>query len=259
MQLTIGICTVSTRPENYLLGTIESLLTNSTDAERRQFHIVVQSGDPEPGDSEQIAEVKRAFSSEIASGLLTLAKTQPSDYPEFQPVQTGVADDRDRVVWRTKQCVDFALQFDRCAHYADLYLHLEDDILCAPGYFGKLMRLVEQSGENWSTIRFCELGSVAVLFKRRDLQKLARYLRLFCDEAPVDWLIESWTDLRARMLQPTITCPRALFQHVGLYSSLPGKVLPLVSKTFQAGDNETASGGFLSKLIRPLRRRRRSA
>lgn len=232
-RLTIGICTVSTRRENYLLDTLSSLLQNSSPNEQECFQIVLFDCDATPEESSLIGEARATFQAEITRGLIEIVRTQPTDYLKLTDLQPTLGDSLKRTYWRSKQCLDYSLIFQYCAGKGSYYLHLEDDVIGAENFYTKICMDIERFADSgWSAIQFCELGFIGMLFKDDDLNKIGAFIKTFYDEMPVDWLITYFFALRQRHGQEFITVKRSLFQHMGYYSSLDGKTSSFRSKSF---------------------------
>jgi len=97
---------------------------------------------------------------------------------------------------------------------------------------------------NWFVIEFCGLGFIGKLFKTKDLHTLIQYFLLFYKYKPVDWLLEdilstmkcgpehSNKECNVRKKDIKIRHTPSLFQHIGTYSSLEGKVQYLKDRDF---------------------------
>ena len=97
---------------------------------------------------------------------------------------------------------------------------------------------------NWFVIEFCGLGFIGKLFRTKDLHTLIQYFLLFYKYKPVDWLLEDL--LRTMLCGPMMSnkeCNNrkkkikilhkpSLFQHIGHYSSLIGKIQDLKDESF---------------------------
>jgi hypothetical protein len=232
-KLTIGICTISTRRENYLPQTLSSLLSHTDREEQQQLQIVLFDCDMTAEESSYISATKAQFRAYIEEGLIEIVRTSPADYPDLTDLPLSFGDSADRVYWRTKQCLDYSLIFQYCAGKADYYLHLEDDVICAPNFYQKMCHDIERFPDSdWAAMQFCDLGFIGMLFKEADLNKISLFLRAFCDEMPVDWLIGYFLALRRRKGQEFIRAERGLFQHIGYQSSLKGNLSDVQSHLF---------------------------
>jgi hypothetical protein len=230
--LTIGLCTVSTRPRNYLLETLTSVFAGISARERAEVGVFVQDCDVEPQHPGYIEDVKRAFAREVRSGLLTIERVAASRYPAFDRLAAGAGDGPQAARWRAKFTYDFSLIMERCRGRARYYLHLEDDVVCARGFYGEIKRFIASLAEPWSLISFSDFGFVGKCLKDEDLGRVSALLRAYFDEMPADWLIEYHVDIMRRTGKPHVRCEASLFDHIGTYSSLPGKMQPIKSRTF---------------------------
>ncbi|KAH9632099.1 hypothetical protein HF086_002606 [Spodoptera exigua] len=92
------------------------------------------------------------------------------------------------------------------------------------------------SNPNWIFIEFCHVGGIGKLFRSAELIKFISYAQIFYNNLPIDWLLESYLADRVCNLEKAgKNCGAAkekirpkfkpsLFQHIGLYSSLKGKM-----------------------------------
>jgi len=79
----------------------------------------------------------------------------------------------ERVRWRAKQVSDYVALFSFAAGQSQFYLHLEDDVRCAPGFVADVRRFVRQQNSVWAMLEFSELGFIGKLFRytpRRSLR-----------------------------------------------------------------------------------------
>ena len=111
-KLTIGICTISTRHENYLPQTLSSLLSHTNQQEQQELQIVLFDCDMTAEESSYISATKAQFRSQIEEGLIEIVRTSPAEYPDLSDLPLSFGDSPDRVYWRTKQCLDYS--YDRC-------------------------------------------------------------------------------------------------------------------------------------------------
>ncbi len=224
-KLTIGICSVSTRPENYLLVTIASLVDNIGADAQQAIQIVLFDCDATPEESPYIGEIRSQFSAQIESGMIEIVRTSPNDYPQLDNLQQTLGDTAERIRWRSKQNLDFSLIFRHCVGKAPYYLHLDDDVLCAKDFDKKVLADIERfPTSSWSSMQFGDLGTIGILLKDQDLPRVADFLCLFFDELPSDWIMEYFYAMRRRQGREFIQPKRLLFKHIGHHSSLPGKI-----------------------------------
>ena len=159
-RLTIGICTVSTRPRNYLRDTLASICDGIPRRERNEVRVVVLDCDVAPVDSAHIREVRHTFAAELGRGFITIERVDPSRYPSFENLPDYFGDGPDHVRWRAKFTYDFAFLMERCRGLARYYLHLEDDVLCVRGFYGEIQRFIASLTEPWAMISFSDFGFV---------------------------------------------------------------------------------------------------
>ncbi|EEC19486.1 N-acetylglucosaminyltransferase VI, putative [Ixodes scapularis] len=135
-----------------------------------------------------------------------------------------------------------------------LIAELEDDILSKPGYISKMRESAYKQvslKRHWLILDFCQLGFIGKrsiyfckMFKCVDLSKFVAFFLIFYNDKPVDWLLDNMMittvcrsdkdqkDCRKRIENVWIHYKPSLFQHVGMHSSLKGKVQKLKDHQF---------------------------
>ncbi|XP_055950838.1 alpha-1,3-mannosyl-glycoprotein 4-beta-N-acetylglucosaminyltransferase C-like [Argiope bruennichi] len=232
--LTIGIPTVSRKKENYLHQTLQSVIDSMDDAEKRNVTILVLYVDTD-GDvrKKRAKETAYKFASSIKSGLLLLYQILPEFYPEENATRRTFNDSVERIKWRSKQVLDFAVLLMYSQNISEYFLILEDDVVTTPHFVMSIKKFVQEKGDSdWVSLTFSSFFIIGRLFKNQDLNKLREFLILFHLEKPVDLLIMQFLDLLVP--SKTIVTRRipGLFQHIGLFSSLEGKVQKAKDRSF---------------------------
>lgn len=139
-----------------------------------------------------------------------------------------------RVSFRSKQNVDYSFLINYSAGLGLYYLQLEDDVSCTSSFFTHIRRRTEQQEaktSSWAVMEFSVLGYIGKLYKSGDATLLARFLFLFYQEMPCDWLMSHFRELLAQK-EPIVFKP-SLFQHMGTFSSFDGNRNHLKDKFFQ--------------------------
>lgn len=116
------------------------------------------------------------------------------------------------------------------------YLQLEDDVTSAQNFLTTIKRRVEEQEAKkttWAMLEFSALGYIGKLYKSAQLPLLARFLFLFYQEMPCDWLMSHFRELLTQK-EPIIFKP-SLFQHMGTFSSFKGIHNKLKDKDFEEG------------------------
>ena len=187
------------------------------------------------------------FPNQINSGLLELTSPHEDFYPKFALKHKNVNESETRIKWRSKQSLDFAFLMLYSQNRGRYYLHLEDDIITKSGFVTSILDFIKSKNEkDWFMLSFCKLTSIGKVFKTKDLSSLSHFIFNFYDIFPVDWLLYHYINVRfcpphqvnkyecQRKLHSdfVFSRKRSLFQHVGIYSSLKGKVQKLKDDTF---------------------------
>ncbi|KAM6237211.1 alpha-1,6-mannosyl-glycoprotein 4-beta-N-acetylglucosaminyltransferase-like [Porphyrio hochstetteri] len=232
--LAVGLASVR-RPRGYYLpATLQSVFDQSTEKELQEMVVVVHLADTDPTWNMRVAaDIARKFSHHILLGRLLLIHTPHEFYPTLEGLKRNYNDPEERVKFRSKQNVDYAFLFAFAANLSSYYLMIEDDVWCAKSFLTAIRKaLVSQEGSNWATLEFSKLGYIGKLYRSSDLPRLARFLLLFYQEMPCDWLLGHFRLLLTQ--KDVIRFKPSLFQHMGLYSSFQGTINRLEDDEFEA-------------------------
>ncbi|KAI5640919.1 n-Acetylglucosaminyltransferase-IV (GnT-IV) conserved region domain-containing protein [Phthorimaea operculella] len=235
----IGIPTVRRDKENYLLITLENLLAGLKKYEDSTL-IVICVGETDLEYVVSVAkQVNHKFPKQVESGLIEIISPSPGFYPDFSKDRPTLGDAARRYRWRTKQNLDALFLMAYAQTKGTYYLMLEDDIISKANYMDTIRRYtteVSVKSPDWVFIEYCTTGGIGKLFKSSVLMHFLIYLELFYRNMPIDWLIEKYLENRECGLSLTPKdCAKAklsirprysssLFTHIGLYSSLKGKI-----------------------------------
>ncbi|KAM9185422.1 alpha-1,6-mannosyl-glycoprotein 4-beta-N-acetylglucosaminyltransferase-like isoform 1-T2 [Mergus octosetaceus] len=232
--LAVGLASVR-RPRGYYLpATLTSLFKQSTKEELQEMVVVVHLADTDPGWNAQVAaDITRKFAHRILLGQLLLIHAPQEFYPTLEGLKRNYNDPEERVKFRSKQNVDYAFLLAFAANLSSYYLMIEDDVWSAKSFFTAIRKAVaSQEGTTWATLEFSKLGYIGKLYRSSDLPRLARFLLLFYQEMPCDWLLVHFRLLLTQ--KDVIRFKPSLFQHMGLYSSFQGTVNRLEDDEFEA-------------------------
>ncbi|CAH1256768.1 MGAT4C [Branchiostoma lanceolatum] len=230
--LAIGIPTVKRENNtNYLDVTLNSLIEHTPESKRDQITIVIFLADLDSDYNRRLSlEIYQNYSNYLDSGFMQVVQAPKHFYPQLEGLKQNFNDTRERVKWRSKQCVDFAFLFSYCHDLSEFYLQLEDDVISSEKYLTGIRDFINTQTSAWTMLEFSELGFIGKLFKSSDLQRLADFIMLFYQEMPVDYLIRYFIQLLPH--QKSFLHLPSLFQHIGRRSSLVGKEQNLVDSFF---------------------------
>ncbi|KAI9525264.1 hypothetical protein NQZ68_009944 [Dissostichus eleginoides] len=182
----------------------------------------------------------------VQSGLLEVVSPHQHYYPNFTLLRETLGDSKDRVKWRTKQNLDFSFLMLYAHDKGTFYVQLEDDVVAKAGYFNNMKTFATlNDSKQWLFLEFSQLGFIGKMFRTSDLPMITEFFLMFHKDKPVDWLLDHilWVkacnpekDAKHCTQQKALHKKRykpSLFQHVGLHSSLPGKVQYLKDKDFE--------------------------
>ncbi|NWR90098.1 MGT4B acetylglucosaminyltransferase, partial [Furnarius figulus] len=245
VSLVMGIPTVKRKKQNYLISTLQSLLYELSEEQKKDCLIIIFIAEVSLHAKGHIAEsVKTSFPREIQSGVLEVISPPASYYPDLSNLKKTLGDSEDRVRWRTKQNLDYSFLMLYAQPKGTLYLQLEDDIIAKPDYIASIKSFVAQQSQDWVVLEFSQLGFIGKLFKSEDLPLIVDFFLMFYKDKPIDWLIDHllWvkvcnpekdaTHCEQEKSRLRIRAKPSLFQHMGIYSSLAGKIQNLKDKDF---------------------------
>ncbi|XP_062975845.1 alpha-1,6-mannosyl-glycoprotein 4-beta-N-acetylglucosaminyltransferase-like [Elgaria multicarinata webbii] len=231
--LTVGLCSVKRKRENYLLETLRSVFEQSTSEELKEMVVVVHLADTDQEWNAQVVEkVAKQFAPQLLMGRLLVIHAPSEYYPPLEGLKRNFNDAEDRVQFRSKQNVDYAYLMNFAANLSTYYLMIEDDIHCSKSFFTAIQkRVAALGGSYWVTLEFSKLGFIGKLYHSSDLPQLARFLMLFYQEMPCDWLFVHFRLLLTQ--KDVIRFKPSLFQHIGHYSSFQGTANKLKDEDFE--------------------------
>ncbi|XP_018597515.1 alpha-1,3-mannosyl-glycoprotein 4-beta-N-acetylglucosaminyltransferase C-like isoform X2 [Scleropages formosus] len=232
--LTVGLSSVKRKNGFYLLDTLQSIFSQSSEEELQDMVVVVLLADFDMTWNQQVlSSISERFSSPILKGQLLVIHLPQEYYPPLEGLKRNFNDAPDRVTFRSKQNVDYAFLLSFSANLSQYYLMLEDDVLCSRNFLTTIRMFIQsRGGSAWVTLEFSKLGYIGKLYHSSDLPRLASFLLLFYQEMPCDWLLGYFTKLLAQNMP--IHFKPSLFQHVGLYSSFRGTYNHLKDEDFEA-------------------------
>ena len=247
VSMVLAIPTIKRERESYLFQTLESLIDGLNAQEKEDCVIIISIGEPnDMAFVKSIAtEIKYRFHSSVESGLLEVISPPASYYPDINRLRETFKDPFERVKWRTKQNLDFLFLMMYSRPKATYYCQLEDDIVTKAGYLSTMKNFaLNQKTDNWMLLEFSHLGFIGKMFKSSDLPMVVEFFLMFHKDKPIDWLIDHL--LYVKVCNPEKDnkhCQRSkaelrrrfkpsLFQHIGLHSSLKGKIQKLKDKYF---------------------------
>ncbi|GMR60198.1 hypothetical protein PMAYCL1PPCAC_30393, partial [Pristionchus mayeri] len=253
-ELIMGVPTILRGNVSYLVPTLEQLLQKARTEDLEKMRIIVMISDLNGASSKFVQDtlttLKEHFNDHFESGILQVMVPPASWYPDLNALTPTFNDKPDRMYWRTKQNLDYAYLMIYAARMGNLYLQLEDDIEAAPDYTHVLqeripcrstvLKYAERS--EWFIIELSTLGYIGKLMRSKDIPSLAVHILLNYQYKPIDWLLSDYCT--NRFCSPEMAkkiCAQELakhrqqvkpgmFQHVGYYSSLQGKIQKLKDK-----------------------------
>ncbi|XP_077156342.1 alpha-1,3-mannosyl-glycoprotein 4-beta-N-acetylglucosaminyltransferase-like protein MGAT4D isoform X1 [Paroedura picta] len=246
VSLVMGIPTVRREKQTYLMGTLNSLFFEMSAKQKNDCVIVIFVAEVDTEYVNSIAEnIRSSFPSEVFSGALEVISPPASYYPQLSNLKETFGDSKDRVRWRAKQNLDYSFLMLYAQPKGTFYLQLEDDIVAKPDYIQTIKDFAEQQSSNdWMILEFSQLGFIGKLFRSRDLPLIVEFFLMFYKDKPIDWLLDHllWVKVcnperdakhcERQKAYLRISYKPSLFQHVGIYSSLAGKIQNLKDKYF---------------------------
>ena len=178
--------------------------------------------------------IKSKFPDQLDTGCLRVIVPPLGIYPDFGTIKSSFHDSTERLIWRSKQNIDFAYLFLYSQNISLYYVQIEDDVVAATNYSNRIKAEIDQlqsMGKLWFMLEFSRLGFIGKLFHNSDLASIAKRLLTSFAERPGDLLIGEMRRWR-RQSEP-IHADVSLFQHIGRFSSLANKMMPSLDATFK--------------------------
>ena len=231
--LTIGIPTVKRDKKLYLQDTLNSLIEHTSIADRRGVVIVIFAADFNEDYNNDIKDlVQDNFADYVREGFIQVVTAPESFYPPLNNLKRNFGDELERVLWRSKQVVDYAFLFSYSVDISQYYLQLEDDVIATPNYVQSVREYIEVNKDaHWVSLEFSELGFIGKLFRSSSMQRLAQFALFFFDEQPIDYLFKYFNLLHAQ--QKSFLRAPSIFQHIGTHSSLKDKEQVVQDRFFE--------------------------
>ena len=199
-----------------------SLIENLDPQDRDSFRFIVFLSDQSKRSRERIKlKLKERFHDNLEQGLVQIIEAPRSFYSQLVGLKRTFGDTQERMYWRSKQTMDYIFLFKYAEVLSEYYLQMEDDVLSVANYSGAIRQFIrEKKSIPWIILEFSGWGFIGKLFRNSSLSHVARFLKLFYNDMPCDWLL--WNYLRI-MGQPqnTLRVPE-LFSHIGKQSSKLG-------------------------------------
>lgn len=247
VSMVFGIPTIKREKVSYLLRTLHSLIDGLNEEEREDCLLIVFVAEPwNLKYVESVGEqIYKEFKSSVDSGLVEVISAPAEFYPNLNHLKETLGDSQQRVRWRTKQNLDFSFLMLYAKSKGVYYVQLEDDVISKPGYLSIMKTFTQQQKyTEWLVLEFSTLGFIGKLFKSNELPILVEFFLMFHTDKPIDWLLDHY--LSVKVCNPEKDnkhCFRmkdevrrrykpSLFQHIGMQSSLRGKVQKLKDKYF---------------------------
>ncbi|XP_068182114.1 alpha-1,3-mannosyl-glycoprotein 4-beta-N-acetylglucosaminyltransferase B-like [Antennarius striatus] len=246
VSIVLGVPTVKRVKQSYLVSTLSSLLYGLSFSQQQDLLIVVFVAETDSDYVSSVADtVRKHFPRQVESGLMEVVSPSQFYYPDLTNLRQTFGDTAERVKWRTKQNLDFSFLMLYAQDKGNYYVQLEDDVIAKVGYYTDMKTFVtKEDSKEWLFLEFSQLGFIGKMFRTHDLPMIAEFFLMFYRDKPIDWLLDHilWVkscnpekDAKHCDEQKALLKKRhkpSLFQHVGLHSSLPGKIQNLKDKDF---------------------------
>ncbi|TRY94915.1 hypothetical protein DNTS_023648, partial [Danionella cerebrum] len=240
--LTLGLSSVKREKGSYLLATLRSIFSESSEEELDQMVVVVLLADFDlPWIQNTLHQISQDFIAHLEKSRLLVIHVKQEHYPPLSGLKRNFNDAPDRVSFRSKQNVDYSFLLHFSANLSQYYLMLEDDISCSKNFLSSMQHHVQSMGSSpWVTLEFSKLGYIGKLYQSKDLPILARFLYNFYQEMPCDFLLSHFHRLLTQ--DKVFRFRPSLFQHMGTFSSFRGTYNHLKDEDFieEVADNPPA-------------------
>jgi alpha-1,3-mannosylglycoprotein beta-1,4-N-acetylglucosaminyltransferase A/B len=210
-EIVIAIPTVKRIEKEYFKDMIQNLMKNIEHYEwRNVLFLVFVANFPsdEKSSIDIINWLNLTFPKAVNQGLFEVIEPPELYYPsDLDLIEPTFNDSRERMVWRTKQNLDYAylMTYARLSRFSSrFYLQIEDDVLSAPGNKGLIFTYLSNLGyvneilkyansnPKFLTIDYASLGFIGKLFHIYDLHLFINSILMFYRDKPVDWILDQY-------------------------------------------------------------------
>ncbi|XP_072477202.1 alpha-1,3-mannosyl-glycoprotein 4-beta-N-acetylglucosaminyltransferase-like protein MGAT4D [Notamacropus eugenii] len=248
VSVVMGVPTIKREKESYLIQTLTSLFFQMSRLEEEDCLVIVFVAEVDETYINDVAKrIKDEFPQKVNSGVLEMISPPAFYYPSFLDIKLTFGDSEERVRWRTKQNLDYSFLMLYAQDKGKFYLQLEDDIIARPRYFMAVKNFAfmqNSQTSDWLVLEFSKLGFIGKLFRTKDLPLIVQFLIMFYKDKPIDWLLDhifyvkichpenNHLECEKQKQKLRIQHKPSLFQHMGIHSSLPGKIQKLQDADF---------------------------
>lgn len=167
VSMVLGVPTVKREVQSYLMATLKNLLDRMNSVETADTLIIVLIAETDLEYVTYVAkQIEVQFPTEFEAGVIDVISPSASYYPDLSKLHDTLGDDHQRVVWRSKQNLDFAFLMSYAQTKGTFYVQLEDDILAKKNFITTMKSFALQkiaTKENWFVLDFCQLGFIETL------------------------------------------------------------------------------------------------
>ncbi|XP_032665148.1 alpha-1,3-mannosyl-glycoprotein 4-beta-N-acetylglucosaminyltransferase B isoform X3 [Odontomachus brunneus] len=202
VSMVLGVPTVKREVQSYLMATLKNLLDRMNAAEIADTLIIVLVAETDMDYVTYVAkQIEVQFPSECEAGVIDVISPSSSYYPDLSRLRDTLGDDHQRVVWRSKQNLDFAFLMSYAQTKGKLFKCVE-----LPWLVQFFLMFHNDKPVDW-------LLDHLISTKVCSLDKDSKHCKIA--------KAELWVHYKP-----------SLFQHIGTHSSLKGKVQKLKDKQF---------------------------
>ena len=228
--MTFGIPTVRRNKAYYVMETVKSLLDHMLPSEKDEVVIVIFVPDQDETFIQKVIDdTNKNFPQEVFNGIIQVIVPDRQYYPDLKNLPRMFGDTTGRVIWRSKQCLDYSYLYYYSRNLAEYFVQLEDDIIAVDGYIAKIKEFIKKNeNKKWSVLEFGAQGFIWMTYKSENLESLSKFVRFFFWTMPVDWLFRYYNDIYLYKNSNYFRIKPHLFVHIGKFSSLKGQERTLI-------------------------------
>lgn len=136
VSMVLGVPTVKREIQSYLMATLKNLLDRMNPMETADTLIIVLIAETDLEYVTYVAkQIEVQFPVEFEAGVIDVISPSISYYPDLSKLRDTLGDDHQRVIWRSKQNLDFAFLMSYAQTKGTFYVQLEDDILAKKKFY----------------------------------------------------------------------------------------------------------------------------
>eukprot|EP01111_Echinosteliopsis_oligospora_P005973 TRINITY_DN1980_c1_g1_i1.p1 TRINITY_DN1980_c1_g1~~TRINITY_DN1980_c1_g1_i1.p1 ORF type:complete len:380 (-),score=93.67 TRINITY_DN1980_c1_g1_i1:61-1200(-) len=249
--MTIGIATIrramndddDSLDQSTLIKTLSSLFSHLQENDEKLIRIFVFNLQNPPEKHEQFYKAQSIFASYVHDNIISFVVPSADDslteLLNEDKVEITHGDAIDRVLWRSKENLDFCFIYSFCARFAPYVLFMEDDVLASNKFVPRILDHLSKpplisNPNHWKYFSLYTPNRVedrrpvssfacctqSVVLQSKDADEITTYIKQRYAKDPIDWLFNKYLNYSNSVMYYALP---SVFQHDTTISTLYSK------------------------------------